>query len=173
VTLRCSAILFRAGAVLLLRRPANGSGDCVLPGGQPRPGESTASCVRREVLEETGLRVAATRVAFVLDAVDPAADHANGHAGGVATTDIVFLAEELSGGELTVTEPGLIPCFVGLDDLAALPLRPPIGGHLRGLARGDGRHTAPYLGNLWRPVPLPPEPPPPHPRRAATEGGRQ
>lgn len=51
---RCSVIVFRGDAVLLVRR--DGAGDWVLPGGTPRPGESMA-CARREALEETGLAV--------------------------------------------------------------------------------------------------------------------
>jgi 8-oxo-dGTP pyrophosphatase MutT (NUDIX family) len=74
VELRCSAIVFRGEAVLLLGRRRDGTRDWVLPGGHPRPREGTATCVYREVLEETGLDVQVGRVAFVLETTDPAGD---------------------------------------------------------------------------------------------------
>lgn len=67
VELRCSAIVFRGEAVLLLGRRRNGTRDWVLPGGHPRPREGRATCTYREVLEETGLDVQVGRVAFVLE----------------------------------------------------------------------------------------------------------
>src|SRR6266487_1539949 len=64
VNLRCSAVVFRADAVLLCQRS---SGEWVLPGGTPQHGEGSAACVLREVREETGLLVDPWRVAFVLE----------------------------------------------------------------------------------------------------------
>jgi len=70
IDVRCSAIVFRDDAVLLVHRSRNGTDDWVLPGGTPRTGESMAACARRETLEETGLSVDPARVAFVLEAWD-------------------------------------------------------------------------------------------------------
>ena len=44
------------------------------------------------------------------------------------------------------------PCFVPVDQLSELELRPPIAGYLRGLRQQGARQYAPYLGNLWRPA---------------------
>ncbi len=71
IDLRCSAIVVRQQAVLLIHRTYDGAEDWVLPGGTPSAGESTAACARREVREETGLRVDPARVAFVLEVVGP------------------------------------------------------------------------------------------------------
>ena len=71
IDVRCSAIVFRDDAVLLVHRSRNGTDDWVLPGGTPRPSESMAACARRETLEETGLSVDPARVAFVLEALGP------------------------------------------------------------------------------------------------------
>jgi 8-oxo-dGTP pyrophosphatase MutT (NUDIX family) len=99
VRLRCSVIVFRDDEVLLVQRVRNG-GDWVLPGGCPRPGEGMAACARREVLEETGLRVDVTRVAFALEAIGPN--------GNERTIEIVFLAAPVpSTADVAATEPGL------------------------------------------------------------------
>jgi 8-oxo-dGTP diphosphatase len=52
IDLRCSVAAFRGDSVLLVHRKRDDAKDWVLPGGTPRPGESMASCARRETLEE-------------------------------------------------------------------------------------------------------------------------
>jgi ADP-ribose pyrophosphatase YjhB (NUDIX family) len=144
VDLRCSAIVTRNSAILLLRRERDGRTDWVLPGGTPRRGESLASCARREVTEETGLAITVARVAFVVEAAN------DGH--GVHRVDVVFTTvEQDRAREPRQLEEALYPAFVPLAEVGALPLRPPIAGHLRGLG-GNWRGGAAYLGNMWRPA---------------------
>jgi ADP-ribose pyrophosphatase YjhB (NUDIX family) len=153
IELRCSAIVVRQQAILLIHRTYDSVDDWVLPGGTPRPGESTASCTRREVREETGLWVDPARVAFVLEVVGPDS--------GPRTLDIVFAATETAPNTVPERrEPGMEPLFVPIDRINELDLRPPLAGHLRGML-GQGRERyAPYLANLWRPA-----------GRAAGQGG--
>lgn len=141
VRLRCSAVVFRDDTVLLVHRP--GRSDWVLPGGCPRPGEGTSACARREVREETGLRVETGRCGFVLETIDPDSHE--------RTVELVFLANDGNGAP-EVKEPGLLPRFVELAELPRLNLRPPIAGHLRGMGHRADPPSAPYLGNLWRPA---------------------
>jgi 8-oxo-dGTP diphosphatase len=144
VDLRCSTILFRKDTVLLVHRSYDGLSDWVLPGGTPRAGESMVACARREMREETGMIADPTRVAFVLEAMRPD--------GQRRTVDLVFIAPDATASQQPEQrEPGLEPVFVSLAEVPALDLRPPIGGHLRGL-RTHGVMCAPYLGNLWRPA---------------------
>jgi ADP-ribose pyrophosphatase YjhB (NUDIX family) len=141
---RCSAVVFRDQKVLLVRRTRDTGDDWVLPGGTPRPGESMAGCARRETLEETGLAVEATRIAFVVESQGPRA--------GLHTVDLVFLATLSVPGQLPRSaESDLVPEFVPLDLLHGIDLRPPVAGHLRGLHASRPARTAAYLGNLWRP----------------------
>lgn len=144
IELRCSAMLFRARAVLLVHRTLDKSDIWVLPGGTPRLGETMVACARRELLEETGLAAEPTRVALVLEAIAPdTAAH---------TVDLVFAAREYGPPRRPAQrEPGLDPMFVALDSIGDLDLRPPIGGHLRS-AWASRQRSAPYLGNMWRPV---------------------
>jgi len=143
VDVRCSVIVFRDDAVLLVHRSRNGTDDWVLPGGTPRPGESMAACARRETLEETGLSVDPARVAFVTEALGPRAM--------LRTVDLVFLATADGRGEPEPREPDLEARFVPLGQLVGLDVRPPLAGHLRALHARSGEPTAAYLGNLWRP----------------------
>lgn len=141
VDLRCSVVILRHDRILLLHRLADDQ--WVLPGGRPQPRESLASCARREVFEETGLRVAPGRCAFVLEVGSPD--------GEARIVELVFVVDPApTDYALHEGEPGRVPTWVGLRDLASRSLRPPIAGHLRALAR-DRRATAGYLGNVWRP----------------------
>jgi 8-oxo-dGTP diphosphatase len=149
VDLRCSVLFTRNNSVLLCRR-TDEVDTWVLPGGTPKPGEGTAAAARREVAEETGMQIAAERVAFVLETTS--------WDGGHHLIEIVFVgAERDRGAEPTQLEAGLTPSFVDLDGLGEIRLRPPIAGYIRGYARsrevGAGPHpfTAAYLGNVWRP----------------------
>jgi len=148
IDVRCSAIVFRRGAVLLVRRAHDGMVVWTLPGGTPREGESMVACARREVFEETGVSADPSRVAFVLEAMAPR--------GGRRRLDIVFLVTGLEpGAEPLAREPGVEPRFVPVDQLNELTLLPPVAGHLRGLLQQGGYRYAPYLGNLWRPADIP------------------
>lgn len=141
---RCSAVVFRDQEVLLVGRVRQGGDEWVLPGGTPRPGESMAACARRETLEETGLAVEPTRIAFVVESQGPRS--------GLHTVDLVFLATPSAPGqEPRSSEPDLDARFVPLDLLPHLDLRPPVAGHLRALNGRRTIRTAAYLGNLWRP----------------------
>jgi 8-oxo-dGTP diphosphatase len=143
VSLRCSAVVFRADQVLLCQRP---TGEWVLPGGTPQHGEGSAACVLREVREETGLRVDPQRVAFVLEATN--LDH------GQHLIEIVFHAVPVdTDAEPQPVEAGLHPRYVSVTQLPGLVLRPPIAGHIRSLHATPHLRAGIYLGNVWRPDP--------------------
>jgi ADP-ribose pyrophosphatase YjhB (NUDIX family) len=120
VELRCSAIVFRDDRLLLLRRRRDGAEDWVLPGGHPRRREGAAACVECEVLEETGIRIHAPRVAFLLETIDPAGDR--------RLIEVVFLAEERDGrSQPQATEPGTEAAFVPVEDTAGIGPAPSAG----------------------------------------------
>ena len=142
VDLRCSVVVVRNNAILLVHREADQRDDWVLPGGRPHDGESMAACARREAREETGLDVHPSRCAFVLEVIDP--DNRR------RVVELVFLATAQGDDTVIEGEPGTVPQWVALELLPQIKLRPPIAGYLPALARGN-RGTAPYLGNVWRP----------------------
>ncbi len=141
VDLRCSAVVFRGDRLLAVHRRRDGYWS--LPGGTPHAGEGMAACVRREVLEETGLEVQPLGCAFVLETIDPQQID--------RVVDLVFRAAEVGArAEPRQVEEHLMPSFVRIADLGALSFRPPLGGHIRA-AHAEARPGAAYLGNLWRP----------------------
>jgi 8-oxo-dGTP diphosphatase len=102
--IRCSVVVLRKHAVLLVHRTRDGLDDWVLPGGTPREGESITGCARRELFEETGLSAEPSWVVLVVESAPPGS--------GRRLLDIVFLASEPVLGMEHSREPGLEPCFV-------------------------------------------------------------
>jgi 8-oxo-dGTP diphosphatase len=148
---RCSVIVVRNHAVLLLHRTYGGLDDWVLPGGTPREGENITACARRELLEETGISADPSQVAFVVESVPPGS--------GRRTLDIVFAASEPVLGREHSREPGLEPHFLPPGQLAELNLHPSLAGRLTGMLDPGPRRYAPYVGNSWH-QPTAPRPSP-------------
>lgn len=140
--IRCSVIVLRGHAVLLVHRTRDGLDDWVLPGGTPREDESMPACACRELREETGISANPSQVALVVESVQPGSSR--------HTLDIVFRAPEPVLGREHSREPGLEPQFVPPGRLAGLDLHPALAGHLHRVLY-PGRHGyAPYVGNFWR-----------------------
>ena len=158
---RCSVIVVRNHAVLLLHRSRDGLDDWVLPGGTPREGENITVCARRELLEETGISADPSQVAFVVEALSPGSAR--------RTLDIVFVATEPVLGREHSREPGLEPHFVRPGQLAELNLHPSLASRLAGMLDPGPHRYAPYVGNSWR-QPAGPKPSPETLRRYVTAG---
>lgn len=143
VELRCSVIVARGREVLLLHRRRGHEDEWVLPGGRPGPGEGMLACARREVAEETGVRVVPERCAFVADVVEPGAARRQ--------VELIFTARfaDDASAEL-IGEGDSEPAWVPVGEIRNLNLKPAVAGFLPDVVTGRAR-TAPYLGNLWRP----------------------
>jgi ADP-ribose pyrophosphatase YjhB (NUDIX family) len=139
---RCSVIVLRQHAVLLVHRTRRGLDDWVLPGGTPDEGESLTACARRELLEETGLSANLSQVALVVESVQPGSSR--------RALDIVFLATEPVLGREHSRESGLEPRFVPPGQLAGIDLHPALVGHLYRLLDHGPHGRVPYVGNFWR-----------------------
>lgn len=108
------------GQVLFQRRQDFGDAWWGLPGGVIEPGESPAACVRREVLEETGLRVRPLRLTGLYSSLRYQVTYPNGHQ--VQQVTLCYTAE-IEGGSLSPAA-GEIDALAFLDPSAPLP-RPP------------------------------------------------
>ena len=96
----CAAIVWAAGRqrILLTRRSDNGR--WCLPGGRMEPGESAVEACEREVLEETGLRVRATRLIGIYTSPNIVLEYADGNRFQIVA---MSFEAEIIGGELTLT----------------------------------------------------------------------
>jgi 8-oxo-dGTP diphosphatase len=131
-----------AGRVLLVQRGRDpGRGTWSFPGGHLRWGETLAEGTRREVWEETGIRVDPIRVLYVTEvlAPDPSGSAVGHH------FVIVDLACERIDGEARPGDDAAAVRWVGPEEVSALALT-------RGMAQalGDPAVRA-FLG--WPPVP--------------------
>lgn len=132
IGLSVSALVWREGRLLLMKRSDNGHWG--LPGGFVEPGESVAEAAVREVAEETGYRVELGSLVGVYSSpqhsvVDysktgspqaqkpDAAEAAKRSRGRVQIVNLCFHARALSAGEATTPEETLDMDFFDVKDL--------------------------------------------------------
>jgi ADP-ribose pyrophosphatase YjhB (NUDIX family) len=117
--LSVSAMVWRAGELLLMRRSDNGHWG--LPGGFVEVGESVAGAVAREVAEETGWRVGVGRLIGVYsDPQQQVVDYGEereGRARRVHVVNLCFEAEALEPGLPSTPQETLELGFFGVDRL--------------------------------------------------------
>jgi 8-oxo-dGTP diphosphatase len=110
-----------AGRLLLIKRGHEpGAGLWTLPGGRIEPGETDEQAVAREILEETGLRVACG--GLVGEAELPGLDG--------AVIDVRDYLAVVTGGELAAGDDAADAAWVTGAELAALPLTNGLAGFL-------------------------------------------
>lgn len=114
------AIVFKDDKVLLVKRggpPA--SGQWAIPGGSIHLGETLQQAAEREVLEETGITIAAKQPVYTFDVVDR-------DAGGRIRFHyvIVDLVAEYVSGEPTPGDDAADAAWVSAETLAELPVNP-------------------------------------------------
>jgi 8-oxo-dGTP diphosphatase len=122
--LAVSAAIFREGEVLLVRRASRpGLGRYSLPGGRVEFGETLTEAVIREVLEETGLRIAIIGLAGWREALPDPSRGMTGH------FVIMSFAARWAGGEVRLNDElddalwrvpgdyGALPTTEGLDGI--------------------------------------------------------
>jgi 8-oxo-dGTP diphosphatase len=102
-----------AGRLLLIKRGHEpGAGLWTIPGGRIEPGETDQQAVAREILEETGLRVACGRL--LGEAELPGLDG--------AVIDVRDYLAVVTGGNLAAGDDAADAAWVTAADLARLPL---------------------------------------------------
>lgn len=115
-----TALIERDGAFLLERRRDDGSWGFV--GGRVHDDETVLAALHREVLEETGLRIARATLLGVFS--DPTRVVAYPDGNVCQVLSIVFLVVPVEGDEPVASEESLELRWVGRDELGKLELWP-------------------------------------------------
>ncbi len=137
---RISCALVEDGKILLAKHRRGNKEYWTSPGGGLERGERMVECLRREIWEESGLKIEIGDVLLLFDVIEPRRHVVN----------IVFRARR-TGGEL---KPRNVPIghrligveFIPLDKLNKIELKPPLG---KEIAEALSRPGIPYLGDLW------------------------
>ncbi|MET9490925.1 NUDIX domain-containing protein [Nocardia sp. NPDC006630] len=126
------------GAILLQRR--RDSGNWSLPGGIMEIGETLEECVVRETKEESGLDIEITGLLGIY--TDP--EHVIAYADGEIRQEFsVTFYGRVRGGQVAVSDESTEVRFVGLDEVADLPVHDTVRLRLRHHAE---QRAQPYLG---------------------------
>lgn len=115
----CSAIIFdkNRGKVLLTQRTDNGR--WCLPGGALEAGESAAEACEREVWEETGLKVRATRLTGVYSNPDQLVVYPDGNK---AFFVVISFEAEILEGELGLSNETTAFGYFSLEEMESMPM---------------------------------------------------
>jgi 8-oxo-dGTP pyrophosphatase MutT (NUDIX family) len=115
----CSATIFdtKREKVLLTQRADNGR--WCLPGGGMESGESTAEACEREVWEETGLKVRATRLIGVYSNPDQLVIYADGNK---AFFVVMSFEAEIIEGELGLSNETIAFGYYSLQEMESMPM---------------------------------------------------
>lgn len=129
----CSAIIFDElrQKVLLTQRMDNGR--WCLPGGQMEPGESAAEACEREVWEETGLKVRATRLVGVYSNPDQLVIYPDGNK---AFFVVMSFEAEIVTGELGLSNETTAFGYFSLKDMESMPMHGEHKGRVEDALRG-------------------------------------
>ncbi len=118
--LAVGAVVIHQGRVLLVRRlRPPGEGQWAIPGGKVDLGENLAQAAEREILEETGLTIAAGEPVYTFEVID------RDDAGRVRYHYVIIdLAAEYRGGKLRAGDDAGDARWVAPEELPALGVYP-------------------------------------------------
>lgn len=142
-TIRVGGLLVQDGRVLMVEQGRDDERYWLVPGGGVRFGETLADALRREFLEELGLRVGVNRLLAIVESISPDPAYAK---------HVVHLLFETSAARelppVPQDEAILSAEFLDEVQLRNLDVRPPISEFLSSCARGMPSSPQ-YLGRRW------------------------
>jgi len=142
-TLRVAGLLVHDGSILMVEQGREGERYWLLPGGGVRFGETLSDALRREFIEELGIRVGVSKLLAIVESVSPDPSYRK---------HVVHLVFEVSAPFDTDPEPHdpkvLSAAFLDELQLQRVDVRPPIAEFLSGCVR-ELPSSPQYLGRRW------------------------
>jgi 8-oxo-dGTP diphosphatase len=142
-TIRVAGLLVEDGRMLMVEQ---GHGDelyWLLPGGGVQFGETLADALKREFLEEVGMRVGVSKLLAIVESISPDPDYVK---------HVVHLVFEVSAPKESAPEPSddkvLSAAFLDEVQLQSADVRPPITEFLSACVR-ELPSSPQYLGRRW------------------------
>lgn len=139
--IRVALIIIQDGSLLLVEHKKAERRYWLLPGGGLNFGETIEECAKREVLEETNLKIEIGGLAFISETIPP---DTHRH-----IVNLFFFAK-IVGGELRKGDEEILEDvrFFREDELDGLIIYPPIKENLKKILRKE-KLSPKNLGNMW------------------------
>ncbi len=142
-TIRVAGMLVDEGRILMVEQARGEERYWLLPGGGVQFGETLTDALRREFLEELGLRVGVSKLLAIVESISPDPDYAK---------HVVHLVFEVSAPHDSTPEPGeekvISAAYLDESTLQRLDVRPPITEFLAACVR-ELPSSPQYLGRRW------------------------
>jgi len=142
-TIRVAGLVVEEGRILMVEQGHGRQRYWLLPGGGVRFGETLADALKREFLEELGMRVGVSKLLAIVESISPDPEYAK---------HVVHLVFEASAPRESAPEPRdkkvLRAAFFDEMQLQSADVRPPITEFLSACVR-ELPSSPQYLGRRW------------------------
>jgi len=146
IRIRVAVCLLDGDRLLLVEHLKAGRRRWLLPGGGVEPGETLVAAARRELLEETGLRVEVGRLLLLAESIEPGAGD-----GGRHLVHLVYAGTIIDGTLRAGRDGRLVDvAWHAVEAVPSLPMHPAIGEAVVACCHERLGGPIRVLGNVWQ-----------------------